>query len=489
MSSTDAYHDTHPDDAYASQVNNNTISEYRHTIFSQDDESSELNTYEGAQMAEEQFRSQIIDPKPTTDVQSPPTSLLDNSTNKHSHVAAYAHNQNFQPGQSRGINHGLASFSSPAGIEIQSRTGKGVLPPRLSESEPSMGVGICYDNRSNGNGNVASYNPQVPTSMQTLGNGRPGATNSHKAGGAELNFRRSSFTTSALEYDTDSAFHFESHPGLESSKFMGINSNLGNPHGNLRFQAEAQVLDGLQIHEYAGAPSSGHTREHSLVLRNLGADAQNENDIDEYSDSFVNSPPGQDLESVADDNGLSRSEMRELDASMTGSRQFKRHFDRAAHRVKKPQQMVRKSPSKKSKGAADPVNTQIVDLYDNHNWSFAEIAQQLNGEQEEKGMTGTFTPNSVHNRYNRSAPVIYRADGRVFVAIRDRRHRTQEELDSLSCGANSTMWNEHMDKVLVQMVAKYDADKWKNVARRFNAATRQSLHPSTVSTRFGLLRK
>ncbi|ELR04481.1 hypothetical protein VC83_01997 [Pseudogymnoascus destructans] len=489
-----------PENAYEGQA-----SEARHVSFGQGGGLG-FNPYMRQQIAEEPLQSYTPTPAP----------MVDNNPLQHSYPTAYSQNQIFQPRQN-GMNRGLRSLPSPSEMGMRSRTGRGVLPPRLSE--PSMGFG--FNNFSTGSGDMASYNPQVPTPMHAFGNGYSGTTNTAQARDMRSGFRRSLLNIIEPRYDNQNGF--AQHLDMQSNNSANMAPNMGHPGSVFQPQPEAEGWTRDQINKQGDALSSENAQRQSPVLADHEADAPDGSDTSEDSDGTVCSPSDQDLpsgqelstvqgsaasqessivqdsttvegsttaqstEDVAGDDRTSHSGMRGSHGEPMSSRQFKGHFDRAAHRAGSYQQKVGKPLGRRSKGANDPENIAIVNWYDNYNMSFVDIAQRLNSRQEATGKPGTFTPNSIHNRYNRCAPIIYRANGRVFIAIKDRRKHAPEELDAMSYGLQSIEWTPNKDRFLRNMVQEYDANKWLRVAEAFTALTGERVSSGAVSTRFSLI--
>ncbi|KFY90156.1 hypothetical protein V500_05294 [Pseudogymnoascus sp. VKM F-4518 (FW-2643)] len=464
---------SHPDNFYEGQ-----ISEPGHISFGQDAE-LEFNPYALPQI-DERLHSHT------------PTPTLDNNNSQHYTHTAYSHNQNFQPRQNRGFGRG-PSFGSSSDMS-RSRTGRGILPPRLPESS----TGVDFNNMVTGNEDMVPYNFQAPTSIQAVDNGRSGATNTAQAGRVGRKFRRSPSNMAPAPYDNQNGFLSGQHLDMQSVNSANTALNVGHSNGIFRAQTEVEGWTRDQNHKYGDTPSSGHAHEHFPALANYGADEPDDSDTGENSDGTVGLPNDQESltvgsttvqgsESLAGDDRTSRPEMRRRGSEPMSSRQFRGHSDRAAHRTGVSQQKVGKPLGRRSKGATDPVNIEIVNWYDNYSMSFQDIAQRLNSRQEIRGMPGTFTPNSIHNRYNRCAPIIYRAHGRVFVAIKDRKKHAPEELDAMSNGSHSIEWNPLKDQFLKGVVEEYEASKWSRVAAAFTAATGERVSARTVATRFGMM--
>ncbi|OBT88128.1 hypothetical protein VE02_03526 [Pseudogymnoascus sp. 03VT05] len=487
---------THPGSSYEGQA-----SESRHVSFGQDGGLG-FNPYMRQQIGGEPLQSHTPTPAP----------MVNNNNTQLSSLTAYPQNQTYQPEQSLGMNHGLHSLPSPSDMGMRPRTGRGVLPPRLPES----GMGFGFNSFSAGNGDMASYNPQAPTPMHAFGNGYSGTTNTAQAREKGSKFRRSPLNIEEPRYDNQNGFASAQHVGMQSRNSANVTPGVGHSSSVFQPQDEAEGWTRDQIHKHGGAPSLGRAPGKSPVLANDEADATDDSDSSEGSDGTVCSPADQDLpngqepptvqgsataqgsassqgsttaqgkEGLAGDDRRLRPGVR-LGGEPMSSRKFKGHFDRAVHRAGGSPQKVGTSSGRRSKGANNPENIEIVNWYDNHNMSFPDIARRLNDRQEAKGKLATFTPNSIHNRYNRCAPIIYQAYGRVFVAIKDRKKHAPEELDAMSIGSQSVDWTPLKDDFLKRTVEAYEANKWDSVAESFAAATKERVSARTVATRYGMM--
>lgn len=304
---------SHPDNSSEGQV-----SEPRHVSFAQDG-GLEYNPYMRPQIGAERLHSYT------------PTPTFDNSTTQNSFRAAYPHNQNSQPRQKRGTGHGPFSTPSPYDMGGLSRTGRGALPHRLSNS--NMGVsslGVGFDNLSTGSGDMVLYNAQAPTSKQSFGNGRAGSTNTAQASVGSKS-RRSPSNIAQPQYDNQHGYASGQHLGTQFGNSLNMNPTLGQPNNISQQQAESEGWTRDQIYQYDDALSSGYAHGQSPVLGDYGADAPNGSEMGENSDSTVSSQTVQGTESLAGDDRMSRSEMRGRGSEPMSSSQFKGHSDRAAH--------------------------------------------------------------------------------------------------------------------------------------------------------------
>lgn len=147
---------------------------------------------------------------------------------------------------------------------------------------------------------------------------------------------------------------------------------------------------------------------------------------------------------------------------------------------------------KRGYGAYDPENVEIVNLKETTDMSFAQIADYLNKKRVDDGRNPTLTMTGVNGRYNRTAPVLFETQGKVFIPLSKRKKnnpqavlhgesRSPDNLDNAS-------WTEEYDLKLVKIVREYDADKWEVVRTRFEEATGFIIDDNTqLAKRFNLL--
>jgi hypothetical protein len=160
----------------------------------------------------------------------------------------------------------------------------------------------------------------------------------------------------------------------------------------------------------------------------------------------------------------------------------------------------------KRTGAQDPENLFIVDAYENKNLDFHQIANLLNLQREARGEAGIFQANNCHNRYNRTAPFIFKANNKVFIPIKERaknkergknkgKVKTQQArvtLDAISgaliLGSSSAInWTPHMDRMLRKMVLEFDSTKWTIIAGQLSSATGQAITAEAVAGRYSII--
>jgi hypothetical protein len=134
----------------------------------------------------------------------------------------------------------------------------------------------------------------------------------------------------------------------------------------------------------------------------------------------------------------------------------------------------RKIP-KRSCGANDPENIQIVNLREQEDMSFAEIVKVMNARRTKVGKDPRLTSTGVANRYNRTAPLLFAAAGMKWVPLNQRKKGTQY---------NEVVWTPKMNKILCRAVKKVESSKWEQVAERFNAETGLQMDAAAVSAKF-----
>lgn len=375
--------------------------------------------------------------------------------------SAYADNQVMPQAQRQGMNNGAFPVHSQSEIGMRPGTGRDAVFDGL----PELSLG-------DGNEDMVPFNPDVSTPIQTPANRHGRRNHTAKEAGVGSIVRK---LASPQYHDQNGLTSW--NPGMEPNDLKNMDFNMGVPNGAFQPEAEAEGWSWTrpQFRKYGDADPSEYAPEQSLVPESREASSDTDTENSDGSQTV------QDMETFAGDNHTSHSGMR--------SSQLKKvHGRPLGYQAPVPQQTVRKSPGRRGKGAADPINMRIVDFYDRHKMSFPQIAEILNTELQSQGISVTFTPNSIHNRYNRCAPIIYRASNRMFVPIKDRKNFSQRTLDLMSGGIQSTSWNSEMDRILKWEVEAYDSAKWGKVAAAFNATTGQNLDARTVATRYGIIK-
>jgi hypothetical protein len=139
---------------------------------------------------------------------------------------------------------------------------------------------------------------------------------------------------------------------------------------------------------------------------------------------------------------------------------------------------------KRGYGANDPENISIVNMRESDGMSFEQIAKLLNLERIKNGKAPTLSTTGVTSRYNRTAPLLFAAQGEEFIPLskrgRDRQGTTQRPTFQMH-------WTDELDEILVHSVQKWEQDKWKVAAATFNFHTGMELTPDAAATRYTLL--
>ena len=153
----------------------------------------------------------------------------------------------------------------------------------------------------------------------------------------------------------------------------------------------------------------------------------------------------------------------------------------------------------RSAGANDPENIRIVNMRDDDGMRFDKIASILNAERIGAGREPSLTTNSINGRYNRTAPLLYAAAGKVFMPPGERRRRGFDRgasgrglrvaggIGGASDGTGD-LWSPVTDTELVRIVKEYDESKWERVATAINLQyPTMNVNPGQCAVRFGIL--
>jgi hypothetical protein len=141
---------------------------------------------------------------------------------------------------------------------------------------------------------------------------------------------------------------------------------------------------------------------------------------------------------------------------------------------------------KRSYGANDPENIAIVNMKENTDWTFQEIADILNEQRVKAGKDPKLTVCGVNGRYNRTAPIMFAAQGLHFVPLSERKkhgggHGTRTK---------KFAWKPEDDAVLVETVKNIDTEKWARVADALNQELqggRQVFDAESCAKRYAVL--
>jgi hypothetical protein len=139
---------------------------------------------------------------------------------------------------------------------------------------------------------------------------------------------------------------------------------------------------------------------------------------------------------------------------------------------------------KRGYGANDPENIAIVNMYEKDGMSFEQIKNKLNADRVKTGRNPSLSANGVHSRYNRTAPLLFGAEGKVFVPLSQRSGRGQP------CGDIPTgrpAWNDTLDTALVLVVKEWEKTKWENVAKMFQEHPGVDMEPEACAVRHHMI--
>ncbi|KAG4437557.1 hypothetical protein IFR05_006944 [Cadophora sp. M221] len=138
---------------------------------------------------------------------------------------------------------------------------------------------------------------------------------------------------------------------------------------------------------------------------------------------------------------------------------------------------------KRGYGANDPENVNIVNMKED-GMSFGEIVEKLNLVRVENGRAPSLSVCGVTSRYNRTAPLLFAAEGRQFIPLSKR-----GKGDVLADGAitEKPTWSDDLDLVLAQCVKDIDKEKWGRVAKEFNRRTGKNIGAGAAALRHTLL--
>ncbi|KAH8804757.1 hypothetical protein F5884DRAFT_754350 [Xylogone sp. PMI_703] len=136
---------------------------------------------------------------------------------------------------------------------------------------------------------------------------------------------------------------------------------------------------------------------------------------------------------------------------------------------------------KRGAGANDPENIAIVNMKENEGLSFAKIAEILNQRRVEEGRQPSLTQTGVNGRYNRTAPLLFAAEGKEFVPL------SQRSKDKQGAERFRPMWNDELNTELVKVVKEAEAQKWEVVARMFEERTGLKVDAKTAARQYSNL--
>ncbi|KAF4635874.1 hypothetical protein G7Y89_g2205 [Cudoniella acicularis] len=129
-------------------------------------------------------------------------------------------------------------------------------------------------------------------------------------------------------------------------------------------------------------------------------------------------------------------------------------------------------------GANDPENIDIVNMKEHDGHSFGDIRNILNDRRIKEGRAPSLSTTGVANRYNRTAPLLFAAQGLEFVPLSQRKNRPM---------SSSIVWTPEDDLALVDSYKEFEQSRWQEVARIFHAKTGKEIDPTACAQRHTLL--
>lgn len=457
ISGSTTYHHGREDIGFAGQDNNIAVLNRRRGNVNHQDGSIPTRPIESTHLNDGEFHDNDIDPN-LQDANWASATVQSKRNSGYANGGMYGQTQDFR--------------SSSAASEVANSPGSS--PPRMSSA---IGFGPRQYGNDRGYEDVPSFRRPGRSSMQYFGNAHIGGGSSHE-GSVDMRhqtFRPSNFSPG---FDNGHGYTAQKGQGMAEGNDMTASGGASHASRDMRFQSKAS--DRHDLHR------SRFGRSSTLADGNIYGETDFDQQFGDDSEDGAGSADAGTMDGVMSNTLPANSQSHSGSGFNNGPSPVPASQNKKTR--SKPKQKVGKPATKKRRGAMDPDNILIVDFYDNHNMEFEEIAEYLNNQYKESGKPPVFTTNSVHNRYNRSAPVIYKADGRVFVPIAERKRHTQEELDNMSNGINTTQWTPQMDQLLNSLEATYQRNKWQFVADKFNETTGENLTALAISTRFGMLR-
>jgi hypothetical protein len=144
-----------------------------------------------------------------------------------------------------------------------------------------------------------------------------------------------------------------------------------------------------------------------------------------------------------------------------------------------------KKVCKRGYGASDPENIAIVNMKEFDDLSFEEIAKRLNEKRIAEGHEPSLSAIGVNSRYNRTAPLLFSAQGKEFIPLSKRKGKAREIFEANRDGVLE--WTNELDIALVGAVKEVDAARWNTVALLFEEKTGKKLSASAAAVRHNLL--
>lgn len=131
---------------------------------------------------------------------------------------------------------------------------------------------------------------------------------------------------------------------------------------------------------------------------------------------------------------------------------------------------------KRAGGLNDPENIMIVNMYDNKNLSYAEIAKTINKRRLDAGKATMLSENAVMGRYARTAPALYEAEGKTYVPPAKRK--------GARFAVDTSEWTSELDSKLVDIVKETESTLWNKVTDAFNRETGRNMTREQIARRY-----
>jgi hypothetical protein len=138
---------------------------------------------------------------------------------------------------------------------------------------------------------------------------------------------------------------------------------------------------------------------------------------------------------------------------------------------------------KRGYGANDPENIQIVNLKETKGYTFSKIAEILNDQRIQAGNKPSMTACGVTSRYNRTAPLLFAAQGKDFVPLSKRRGRR----DAHGNPTGKPAWTPDLDVLLVEKVKEFEESRWHTIAQLMQEVTGLPFDADSVARRHTML--
>jgi hypothetical protein len=115
--------------------------------------------------------------------------------------------------------------------------------------------------------------------------------------------------------------------------------------------------------------------------------------------------------------------------------------------------------------------------------NFDQIKDEMNRRRIEAGRDPVLTTTGVTGRYNRTAPLLFAAQGEVFVPLSKRGGKNRPNPG----GETKMVWTDALDIKLVNCVKEIESKKWEEVAKLFNETTGKTINFLQAAQRHGML--